>query len=279
MYLRANVRDSYVDQFHSRFGKLVGHVLGMIEEILCRIMSRDTLTFAIGKELFTKYQKKSGLAHLFYANLISDKVILPQKRTLGTGNEKIKLLVVGRLTPQKGLEYLVGAIEELVNKKGYNLICDVVGKGGEETGLKDLITQKNLHEYFRFLDHIPWGEGLFNVYQRSDLFILPSLTEGFPKTIFEAMAFGVPVIATDVGGINGIIKHKYNGILVKARSTSGLTAAIHEICSQESMYSKIAENGYKTVRQFTVEVQQHKMLNIIMTHFNIPKKQLAKYER
>jgi glycosyltransferase involved in cell wall biosynthesis len=231
------------------------------------------------KGVIHKVSKKSGLAHLFYANLISDKVILPQKRTLGTGNEKIKLLVVGRLTPQKGLEYLVGAIEELVNKKGYNLICDVVGKGGEETGLKDLITQRNLHEYFRFLDHIPWGEGLFNVYQRSDLFILPSLTEGFPKTIFEAMAFGVPVIATDVGGINGIIKHKYNGILVKARSTSGLTAAIHEICSQESMYSKIAENGYKTVRQFTVEVQQHKMLNIIMTHFNIPKKQLAKYER
>ena len=108
-----------------------------------------------------------------------------------------------------------------------------------------------------------WGEGLFDVYKKSDIFILPSLTEGFPKTIFEAMAFGVPVIATDVGGISGIIKHEVNGILVKPKSSTGLVDAIDKICFNEDLYYKIIKHGYDTVKRFTIEKQHANMIAIL----------------
>lgn len=268
LYIRANSWSNNINQSVTKFGKLEGYVLAILEEIFVRSMVRGTLTFTVGDELFTKYKTKNNSVYCFHANLLSEKLISRRKK-IKNCNDKWKLLVVGRLVRQKGLEYLVEAVDELVNKHGFNLKCYIVGTGCEENKLKNLTIQKNLHERFKFLGHIPWGEELFDIYRGNDLFILPSLTEGFPKTIFEAMAFGLPVIATDVGGISGIIKHKFNGMLIAPKSSDALVDTIQEICCHENMYETIKENGYNTVKEFTIEKQVRKMQDIIANHFGI----------
>lgn len=270
LYLRADVQKAYTIQIRSLIGRSIGLLLGYTEELFCRIMIKRNPTIVIGEGLYRKYNKKHNSVYLFYSNLISKKIIKnsnPPKKLIG---EKGPILLsVGRLVPQKGMEFLVDAVDKLKNRKDYSPLCYIVGSGIEEKILKRIIKKKELEPYFIFLGNIPWGEKLFDIYRKSDLFILPSITEGFPKTIFEAMALGVPVIASDVGGISGIIKNEFNGILVQAKSSRKIVSAIIKIWTNEVMYNKIIGNGLRTVKNYTVEKQTKRLVSIIKTEFSI----------
>lgn len=263
LYLRNNLVKCYSVQIQSSFGRFVGYCLGLFEEILCRIMIRKSTTFVIGRELFKRYEGKSHSLYLFYENLISNDQIKYRKNMNDFIEKKVSLLSVGRLVPQKGLEYLINAVEELVNDKGYDVLCNFVGSGIEEDKLRDLIDCKGLTNSFKFCGNLPWDNALFRLYKESDIFVLSSLTEGFPKTLFEALAFGTAVVATNVGGVSGIIKNGHNGMLVEPRSSSDITAAIVEICFDERLLRNITNNGYSTAKEYTIERQHLKLISIL----------------
>lgn len=264
IYLRADIKKAYSMQIGSSLGNFVGICLGHIEEFFCRIMTARNPTIAIGHGLYNKYKNNRNSTHLFYANLISDKMI-EQSDNGGkkTGGKQVTLLSVGRLVPQKGLKYLVDAVEQLAKRKGYSPLCYIAGTGIEEAKLKTLIKQRGLTPYFIFLGDVPWGEELFDLYRKSDFFILPSITEGFPKTIFEAMAFGLPVIASNVGGISGIILNEVNGILIEPTSGGQIAAAVIKAWSSDRLYYEIIKNGHRTAKYFTVEKQTARLFSLL----------------
>ena len=81
------------------------------------------------------------------------------------------------------------------------------------------------------------------LYRAMDAFILPSHNEGLSNAVIEAMATGLPVIATDVGGHNEFISHRKNGILIKPNNTNELIEALGKVVSTESYRSEIACNA------------------------------------
>jgi glycosyltransferase involved in cell wall biosynthesis len=130
----------------------------------------------------------------------------------GKGGIK-KVLFVGRLDAQKGVKYLLKAIP-LVLKKYKNVHFFILGNGNLEKELKNLANSLKINSNLTFIDSIPL-EMMPEVYSSADIFCLPSLHEGFPLSIAEALSIGLIIVASATEGIPEAIKENENGLLCK----------------------------------------------------------------
>lgn len=147
------------------------------------------------------------------------------KKELELPDDRKIILTIGNLEKPKGHTYLIGSIEKLVQEHPH-ILCLIIGGGRDYLSIRKIIDEKNLSKNIRLLgskehSEIPlW----LNV---CDLFVLPSLSEGMPTVMFEALGLGKPVIATDVGGISEIITSKDYGTVVPPGDVVALTEALN----------------------------------------------------
>jgi glycosyltransferase involved in cell wall biosynthesis len=163
------------------------------------------------------------------------------------------LIYVGRLSAEKGLPYLFRAIRSVILHFPNTKLL-VIGEGHYRNMLENIVEKLNLKTHVSFL-------GFKNKYEIveylsiSDIFVLPSLTEYTPNAILEAMACGVPVIATSVGGIPYIIKDDLTGKLVSPKSQSELAQAILLLLKNEAKRKELADEALREIRRkYAVEV-------------------------
>lgn len=158
----------------------------------------------------------------------------------------IKLLFVGRIIPIKNLSLLINAFKE-IHKENKNIILDIVGNGdkSEIEMIKKISGQNN---NIKFLGE-KCGDELVKHYQFSDIFILPSLYDNYPNVIFEAMASGLPVIATNVGGIPSQVVNGQTGLLVSSNNINELKNAISTLVNNKELREQMGRNGRKRVEQ------------------------------
>jgi glycosyltransferase involved in cell wall biosynthesis len=166
-----------------------------------------------------------------------------RRRLLGTGRETL-VLYVGRLDHLKGVEILLAALERL---PGHALA--VVGEGPERA---------TLERHARVLgDHVTFLGGRFDVeiiMASADLLVLPSRTEGVPIVVLEAMAAGLPVVATRVGGIPEAVADVETGLLVPPGDAGALAQAIERMTHDLPLRSAVVAAARRTVAaRFTVE--------------------------
>ena len=173
---------------------------------------------------------------------------LPRKNireSLGIeGNEKI-VLFVGTLKPVKGVSYLIEAMN-VVNNKAKLLL---VGDGGERRNLETFVKKSDLQKYVNFVGKIP-NDKVPEYMAASDVFVLPSLSEGFPVVVVEAMASGLPIIATDVGGLSEIVKDGENGFLVEPKNTNEIAEKILSLLEADMLRERISENNREKAREY-----------------------------
>ena len=178
----------------------------------------------------------------------------------------VKLLYVGYLRHEKGLDYLIEAIVDL--KKTMNVELTIVGVGDYSDHLKEKINNLNLFENIKFKGHVELGEKLFSIYQDHDIFILPSISEGTPRVLLEAMCNGLPVIATNVGGIPYTIKNKKNGILIESKSSKSIVDAIKLLINDDILRKTIVKNGYSFALNNTLECHVDEVYDYIVRAFS-----------
>ncbi len=150
---------------------------------------------------------------------------------------------VARLVKQKGLEYLIEAIPVIKNEYK-NLLVLIVGSGSEEKHLKDLVKGFNLEQTVNFLGYV---DNPFEIISSFDIFLLPSLWEGFPYVLLEAMYLKKPIIATNIFGINEVIEHNRSGILVKPRSAESISKAVLYLLRNKKIALELAKTAYERV--------------------------------
>lgn len=165
------------------------------------------------------------------------------RKNFGIGEEKV-ILFVGRLVKLKGIELLLKALSQVNTNKNFKVF--IVGDGPERKNLLDMSNTLNLKDKVVFTGELREDE-LFNMYSLSDLFVLPSLTEGRPMVIYEAMASECVIIATNVGGIPEQIKSDYNGFLVKSGNINELTEKIEYVLENEEIMEKMKKNSRKRI--------------------------------
>ncbi len=164
---------------------------------------------------------------------------------------------VGRLTKSKGLGVLIQACVQLVKRE--NVLLLIVGDGPERSFITNLVLQKGLRNRVVLLGTRRDVERLLRI---SDIFVLPSLYEGFPVALLEAMAARKPVIATKVGGVPMIVKDGVNGLLVTPGDSQELSDRLFRLLGDKSLRAELSENAYRTVREhYSWPVIAEKILN------------------
>lgn len=147
-------------------------------------------------------------------------------------HHELRIIGVGRISRQKNISILIKALKE-IREQGRLVRVDWYGKRFESYGeCMRLIKQCNLEAFFKF--HEPSSD-IATKYQESDLFVLPSIYEGFPNVLCEAMSCGLPVIATDVCDNGRIVRHEENGYLIPSGDTTQLTKRIMQFMDLTQM--------------------------------------------
>lgn len=100
---------------------------------------------------------------------------------------------------------------------------------------------------------LDFGEPLFELYRSHDVFVLPSLSEGTPRTLVEARSFGCPAVATRAGGIPSSVRDGENGLLVEPNDARGLAAAIERMLDDEPLRMRLIEAGLQDAPRQSVE--------------------------
>jgi glycosyltransferase involved in cell wall biosynthesis len=161
------------------------------------------------------------------------------------------ILFVGRLKPVKGVQYLITSMKK-VHEEMPDARLFLVGDGEERERLAALSTQLGLEKYVQFTGIVP-HEKVKIFMQQADVFVLPSLSEGFPNVILEAMACGLPIIASRVGGIPDILTNDTNGYLVEVKDTNDLANKILLLLSDGVLRKKISDNNRQLVKKYSWE--------------------------
>jgi glycosyltransferase involved in cell wall biosynthesis len=167
------------------------------------------------------------------------------KRELGAEGRSPVLGTVARLTPQKGLNYLLQALSVL-RTRFPDLFCVIVGEGEMRAGLESLAMRMGLENHVRFCG---LRRDVPAILQGLDLFVLPSLFEGLPLALLEAMAAGRPVVATRVAGSSEVIEDGVNGRLVPPADADALAEAMIALLDDRELAQTLARRGRETVRQ------------------------------
>ena len=169
--------------------------------------------------------------------------------------KKNSVCFVGRLAPEKNLHCLMEAI------KGMDIHLEIVGQGPLESDLKNRAGQ---NRQISFTRRIP-NHDLPVFLSKNKAFILPSLYEGHPKTLIEAMACGLPVIATDVPGINNLVVHGETGWLCKP-TVESLREGIITVLSNPDLQNHLGTRALQFIlKNFSLDIIVNKELEIYRT--------------
>jgi glycosyltransferase involved in cell wall biosynthesis len=177
---------------------------------------------------------------------------------------KINIVFVGRLLPNKGLEYLVEAARFVVAKRPEGIKFRIVGDGPHREQLEDLVAERGLMDYFDFLGQVP---DVSEVLQAGGIFVRPSLTEGMPLTVLEAMSSQLPIIATRVAGTPELIIHNETGLLVEPANVMQLAETILRLIDSPDLARKLGQNARMFVEQqykerYSWEIVASSMLSV-----------------
>lgn len=145
-------------------------------------------------------------------------------------NAKVKILFIGRLIPRKGFQRAVKALPKLRQLARNPFEIEVVGTGAFQEELEDLAAKLDVSDLIRYVGTVPYDK-LEESYQYADIFVLTSLSEGMPVVILEAMGAGLPIVASDVGGINEIVKEGENGHLIQGDDIDALAQRLATLIS------------------------------------------------
>lgn len=158
------------------------------------------------------------------------------------------LTFLARLDRDKGLQELVEAVEFLKQSTNIKVVLNIFGDGAYYNTLQSFIEEHNLTEVIKIKGSVRGKDAVIDVLRKADAYILPTYHEGFPRTLYEAMVSGTPIITTLVGGIPGLMKDNYNCLAIEAKSSKSIVKQIcYLIDNYESIAPKITANSYKEV--------------------------------
>ena len=188
------------------------------------------------------------LAHFTRAQPVSDN-FLP------------RLLFVGRLISQKGVNYLLEALTLV--EVPYKLI--IVGDGSERKELESQVAALNIGEHVSFTG---WQEhaDIIQFYRQADVFVLPSQREGLPNVLLEAMACGLPIVATHVSGTEDLIEEGRNGFLVSPRDPEALAQKLQRLLLDAGLRREMGQASREIVQNYTWQMCAERYLDYMQEY-------------
>ena len=186
-----------------------------------------------------------GIDTKSYQHVGIDKQAL--RRSLGLQEDDIVLIAMGDLIPRKNYTTSIMAIAKAANPKLHFLIC---GKGPELGKLRSLAKKMKVDNQIHFLGYRTDIKELLSI---ADIFLFTTKQEGLPRSMMEAMASGLPCIASKIRGNIELIEEGIGGYLRDPSDVDGLAEAINFLAADETKRKEMGLNNLETIKQFDVE--------------------------
>ncbi|MCF6242180.1 MAG: glycosyltransferase family 4 protein [Bacteroidales bacterium] len=190
-----------------------------------------------------------------FKNLKSEKiklsrlgVALPEKqKSKKYPVKKVKIGFISNLEEKKGIPYLLAAFLELHRNNPDKYLLSIAGDGDYMQMIKDFVQKNNLKEQVNILGKIR-DQKKIDFYMQTDIFVLPSIRtkddmDGIPVVLMEAIAYGIPIISTNISGIPEICINEYNGFLINEKNSEQIVNAVENLSSSERIYVQCSKNS------------------------------------
>ncbi|ADV46966.1 glycosyl transferase group 1 [Nitratifractor salsuginis DSM 16511] len=228
--------------------------------------ARHALIFANNRVVYDEYNEKHN--NVFEIRTTTLTVNDFFKREDTCVKFPIKLAYAGRIEPAKGIDDIIDALK-LLRRDGIDVELHIAGWDPSAEGkyLKDLtlnIKKKGLEDLVFFHGKKRVGKELFSFYRSCDIFIVASKgNEGFPRTIWEAMAQSMPIISTRVGSIPDMLNEGEDVLLVEQSNPRQISGAVKRLLEDERLRKRLIINGYDLAKLNIMEIQIKKMIDIM----------------
>lgn len=167
----------------------------------------------------------------------------------GATSENIVVGFVGRFASQKAIDNLLHAIKLLDKSVRHNVRVVLVGDGPLRKDLQDLSTRLEIADHLHWSGETPGQQSM----AAFDIFVLPSDYEGLPYVLLEAMANGLPIVSTDVGGVRELVTDGLNGTIVPRRDPNALASALSRIAADCELRQSMSRQARVKVIQYSIE--------------------------
>ena len=194
------------------------------------------------------------------ASVIPNCVInIPESIHRKDKDKKI-ILSVGRLEKVKDYYTALLSIKELL-KINKNIIYKIVGYGSKENTIRKWIDEMRINEYVQLIIN---PNDISKYYSEADIFLLTSLFEGLPNTILEAMSYSLPVVSTNVGDTNQLIKHGENGFLCKIEDYKNINKMLNALIVNYQMRIDFGQINYNIINQkYSISIFRENYIKLI----------------
>jgi glycosyltransferase involved in cell wall biosynthesis len=274
------LRENHIDIIHTQlfFSDLLGRILGKILQIPAIVTTVQSSVYepdnkylySLRRKLLDRYSGKlCNKRFIAVSNFVKDSIsrhlkinpdiieVIPNyvdfdqlnqvrqedldrlKRQLPVTPQDFLLITVGGLYPPKGVQYLLRAMPEVIaRRKSIKLL--IAGGGPYQSDLEKLAEGLGLGNKVVFLGRRDDVKELLHL---SDMFVFPTLSEGMPLSLLEAMASGLPAVASDIGPVREIIVNGQNGVLFRPKDSDDLARALVDIISDTQQAQRLGQAG------------------------------------
>jgi len=255
-----------VTDFHSLYVRMLGNFLAKNEANLLNKVDKVTaVSYKIANDLSFHYGIDASKIDIMRNGVDTNFFTPPNSRVK---REKFSILYVGRLVHLKGLIDLVKSAK-YVCKECPNVSFTLIGNGALRPVLEKIVHKSGLKNNFLFLGFATRRKELVKHYQRNSIFVLPSYYEGMPTSILEAMSCKMPIVATNIPGINEIIVNGETGLLVPPRNPEKLANAIITLLNDNKLRKRMGNAGREKVeREFSWKEIAKKVIEIYTNILN-----------
>jgi glycosyltransferase involved in cell wall biosynthesis len=219
------------------------HMIKALDKIAYRFAERVLVVSEEIREVVQCiYRISNSKISLLRNGIVFDDGFIPKvyfEKEFPHSDGKLKIIAVGRLAPSKSFDTLIRSIPIVIEKGLKNLLVLIVGRGEERQNLEQLIEDLGIGNSVHLLG---LRHDVIDLLTASDLFVMPSRYEGLSMAMIEAMACGLPIIASDIRGLKDYITDGENGLLFSVDNHVSLSASILKLGSNDKLRARLS-NG------------------------------------
>jgi glycosyltransferase involved in cell wall biosynthesis len=240
----------------------VAHVL----DHTFRLLARRLPTVVVGEALGARYGCRNG------SDLLVTGISLVSRSTVAALEDavtkdwsgELRLLSVGRVDAEKNPLLLPDILARLGRTGRWRLI--VAGEGPLADAVAAQAAELGVDDRLELRGYVSHGDGLRRLYETSHALLHVSRTEGVPQVLFEALAAGLPVVATDVGGVAGALGHGERGLLVPPGNAAAAAEACERLRREPALRSAFIRKGLEFARAESIESQLDRLVGFLDAH-------------
>ncbi len=249
-------RPTIVHGYRDDVDPVKGEKIRLLRAFAFKLASKIILNSAGARDLALQCGATANKSMILYNSANESRYINTISREEARRRLKLQastpiLLAVGHLIKRKGFDYLIQAVSQI--QVPVKLI--IVGDGEERANLESIIDKKGLESKVSLWGQSR-GEDLMLLYKAADVFVHPALHEGHAMVLLEAMASGLPVIATEISGNVETVRPGVNGLLVPTRNAASLKDAIMRLIEDPALRGRMARNSLQVYTENFSEQRQ-----------------------